>query len=170
MPESSRAFLGRPRTMHDEIRTGPPYGHALSNLHCREAQTKTILSFQNLEAALPPGMPAGRRSNSRSSVRYMPELATIGSISAANGRPAWRDQGSFFPPWKKRSREVWMQSEPRRPQIILSYIGGHVVKRAPNIAIPSCGPAGPACLPQALASLPFLAPLSPAKPTSLPRH
>jgi hypothetical protein len=45
--------------MHDEIRTGPPYGHALSNLHCREAQTKTILSFQNLEAALPPGIPAG---------------------------------------------------------------------------------------------------------------
>src|SRR5208337_94470 len=26
VPESSRAFLIRPRTMHDEIRTGPPYG------------------------------------------------------------------------------------------------------------------------------------------------
>ena len=127
MPDSSRAFLSRPRTMHDEIRTGPPYGHALSIPHCREAQTKTTLSFQNLEAALPPGIPAGRRSSSRSSVRSfpslpfyegeapqayacgggdaspincMPELATIGSIPAANGRCAWRDQGSFFPPWK----------------------------------------------------------------------
>jgi hypothetical protein len=35
-----------------------------------------------------------------------------------------------FPVLEKRSREVWMQSEPRRPQIILSYIGGHVVKSA----------------------------------------
>ena len=52
VPESSRAFLSCPRTMHDEIRTGPPYGHALSIPHCREAQTKTTLSFQNLEAAL----------------------------------------------------------------------------------------------------------------------
>jgi hypothetical protein len=101
-------FLSCPRTMHDEIRTGPPWGHVLTILHCREAQTKTILSFKNLEAALPPGIPAGRRSNSRSSVRYMPELATIGSIPAANGRSAWRD------------REVWMQSEPRRPDGVLN--------------------------------------------------
>jgi hypothetical protein len=56
-----------------------------------------------------------------------------------------------------------MQSEPRRPQIIhgdtppkakqreeCPHIGGHVVKRAPKVAIPSCGPAGPACLPEAL--------------------
>ena len=101
-------FLSCPRTMHDEIRTGPPWGHVLTILHCREAQTKTILSFKNLEAALPPGIPAGRRSNSRSSVRYIPELATIGSIPAANGRSAWRD------------REVWMQSEPRRPDGVLN--------------------------------------------------
>ena len=74
VPESSRAFLSCPRTMHDEIRTGPPYGHALSIPHCREAQTKTTLSFQNLEAALPPGIPAGRRSNSRSSVRSFASL------------------------------------------------------------------------------------------------
>ena len=104
--DSSRAFLSRPRTMHDEIRTGPPYGHALSIPHCREARIKTTLSFQNLEAALPPGIPAGRRSSSRSSVLYMPELATIGSIPAANGRSAWRD------------REIWMQSEPCLPRII----------------------------------------------------
>ena len=26
VPESSRAFLSSPRTMHEEIRTGPPYG------------------------------------------------------------------------------------------------------------------------------------------------
>jgi hypothetical protein len=45
--------------MHDEIRMGPSYGHALSIPHCGEAHTKTILSFQNLEAALPPGLPAG---------------------------------------------------------------------------------------------------------------
>ena len=68
VPESSRAFLSCPRTMHDEIRTGPPYGHALPIPHFSEAHTKTTLSFQNLEAALPPGIPAGRRSNSRSSV------------------------------------------------------------------------------------------------------
>jgi hypothetical protein len=37
----------------------------------------------------------------------MPELATIGSIPAANGRSAWRD------------REVGMQSEPGWPRIIL---------------------------------------------------
>jgi len=67
----------------------------------------------------------------------MPELAAIGSIPAANGRSAWRD------------REVWMHSEPRRPQIILSYIEGHVVKSAPQITIPSCGPARLACLPEA---------------------
>ena len=59
VPESSRAFLSCPRTMHDEVRTGPPCGHALSIPHCREAQTKTTLSFQNLEAALPLGIPAG---------------------------------------------------------------------------------------------------------------
>ena len=62
VPDSSRAFLIRPRTMHDEIRTGPPYGRALSIPHCREAHIKTTLStlsFQNLEAALPPGIPAG---------------------------------------------------------------------------------------------------------------
>ena len=41
-----------------------------------------------------------------------------------------------FPALEKRSREVWMQSEPRRPQIILSYIGGHVVKSAPRCAHP----------------------------------
>jgi hypothetical protein len=64
VPDSSRAFLSCPRTMHDEIRTGPPYGDALSTPHCREAHIKTILSFQNLKAALPPGIPAGRRSNS----------------------------------------------------------------------------------------------------------
>jgi len=78
-----------------------------SHAHHRAAQTKTTLSFQNLEAALPLGIPAARRSNSRSSVRYVPELATIGSIPAGCGRSAWRD------------REVWMQSEPRRPRIIL---------------------------------------------------
>ena len=38
----------------------------------------------------------------------MPELATIGSIPAANGRSAWRD------------REVGMQSEPGWPRIILA--------------------------------------------------
>ncbi len=43
-----------------------------------------------------------------------------------------------------------MQSEPRRPEIILSYIGGHVVKRAPKVTIPPCGPAVPACLPEDL--------------------
>ena len=59
VPDSSRANLSRPRTMHDEIRTGPPYGHALSIRHNREAQIETTLSFQNLEAALPPGIPAG---------------------------------------------------------------------------------------------------------------
>ena len=100
--------MSRPRTMHDEIRTGRPYGDALSIPCCREAHTKTTLSFQNLEAALPLGIPAGRRSNSRSSVLYLPELATIGSIPAANGRCAWRD------------REVWMQSEPCLPRIILA--------------------------------------------------
>ena len=147
VPDSSRAFLSRPRTMHDEVRTGPPDGHALSIPQCRAAPIKITLSFQNLEAALPPGIPAGRRSNSRSSARSfpylpfhegeapqayacgggdaspincMPELATIGSIPAACGRSAWRDQGSFFPPWKKRSREVWMPSEPRRPDGVLN--------------------------------------------------
>jgi hypothetical protein len=33
--------------------------------HSRAAPIKSTLSFQNLEAALPPGIPAGRRSNSR---------------------------------------------------------------------------------------------------------
>ena len=33
VPDSSRAFLSRPRTMHDEIRTGPPYGNALISAH-----------------------------------------------------------------------------------------------------------------------------------------
>ena len=28
VPDSSRAFLSCPRTMHEEIRTGPPYGYA----------------------------------------------------------------------------------------------------------------------------------------------
>ncbi len=64
-------------------------------------------SFQNLEAALPPAIRAGRRSSSRPSVLLMPESATIGSIPAANGRSAWRD------------REVWMPSEPGWPRIIL---------------------------------------------------
>jgi hypothetical protein len=31
--------------MHDEIRTGPPYGHALSTPHRCAAQIKTTLSF-----------------------------------------------------------------------------------------------------------------------------
>ena len=40
VPDSSRAFLSCPRTMHDEIRTGPPYGHALSIPHYRKAQQR----------------------------------------------------------------------------------------------------------------------------------
>jgi len=36
----------------------------MSHSRHREAPIKTTLSLQNLEAALPPGMPAGRRSNS----------------------------------------------------------------------------------------------------------
>ena len=51
-----------------------------------------------------------------------------------------------------------MQSEPRRPQIILSYIGGHVVKSAPQIAIPSGGPALLAFRPKAFLSPFFLNP------------
>ena len=93
---------------------------------------------------------AGRRSSNRSSVLYMPESATIGSIPAGSGRSAWRD------------REVWMQSEPRRPQIILSYIGGHVVKSAPQIAIAPCGPSVPACRPQAVSLAPMPGPLAKA--------
>ena len=100
------------KTAHTRLTLGAMLhpGSTVSHPHHGAARTKTTLSFQNLEAALPPGIPAGRRSNSRSSVRYMPELATIGSIPAANGRCAWRD------------REVWMQSEPCCPRIILSYI------------------------------------------------
>ena len=132
----------------------------LSIPHCREAQKKITLSFQNLEAALPPGLPAGRRSSSPYGP-LIPELATIGSIPGGSGRSAWRD------------REISMQSEPRRPQIILSYIGGHVVKRAPNIAIPSCGPAL-TCM--STLSLVFCAPNQPSHPpgaadiTGLTRH
>jgi len=48
---------------------------------------------------------------------------------------------------------MWMQSEPCCPRIILSYIRGRAVKRAPQIAIPSCGPSGPACRPQAFSFL-----------------
>jgi len=35
--------------------------------------------------------------------------------------------------------EMWMQSEPRWPRIILAYIRQREVKRAPQIAIPSGG-------------------------------
>ena len=118
MPESSRAFLSRPRTMHDEIRTGRPYGHALSIRHRRKAHTKTTSSFQNLEAALPPGIPAGRRSSSPQG----PLHAGIGDHwFNSGGEWTVRMEGSriVFPPWKKRSREVWMQSEPRWPRIIM---------------------------------------------------
>jgi hypothetical protein len=52
-------FLSCPRTMHEEIRRGPSYEDVLLIPQCREAQKKTTLSFQNLEAALPPGIPAG---------------------------------------------------------------------------------------------------------------
>jgi hypothetical protein len=51
-------------------------------------------------------------------IGWVPEaLPMEGALSLNNSRgpSAWRDQGSFFPPWKKRSREVWMPSEPRRP-------------------------------------------------------
>jgi hypothetical protein len=41
--------------MHDEIRTGPPCGHALSIPHCREAQKKITLSFRDQKAAIRPG-------------------------------------------------------------------------------------------------------------------
>ena len=34
---------------------------------------------------------------------------------------------------------MWMQSEPRRPEAYSMYVGGHEVKRAPQIAIPPCG-------------------------------
>ena len=134
-------------------RRSRPYGHALSIPHHCAAHTKTTLSFQILEAALPPGIPAGRRSSSRSSVRLMPELATIGAIPAGSGRCAGGivRSPSFFGNDRKTmprivfpavGKTIGMQSEPRRPQIILLYIAGHVVKRAPKIAIPSCAPAG----------------------------
>ena len=45
VPESSRAFLSSPRTMHEEIRTGPPYGHAISIPHRRKGQRKITGSF-----------------------------------------------------------------------------------------------------------------------------
>ena len=86
-------------------------------------------------------------------VLYIPELAAIGSIPGANGRSAWRDQGSFSPPWKNDRGEdrfprvgktIGMQSEPGWPQIIMGTplrkqrsersvpTRGHVVKRAPQ--------------------------------------
>ena len=52
-----------------------------------------------------------------------------------------------------------MQSEPGWPRIILAYIRGRAVKRAPKIAIPSCGPAGPACRPEAFVVLRLQNPL-----------
>jgi hypothetical protein len=55
VPDLSRAFLIRPRTMHDETRTGPPHGHALLIPHCREAQTRITLSFRDQKAAIRPG-------------------------------------------------------------------------------------------------------------------
>ena len=79
---------------------------AASHPECRGAQTKTPLSFQNLEAALPPGM-LQAADPVACEVRLMPELATISAIPAGSGRSAWRD------------REIWMQSEPRRPKTIL---------------------------------------------------
>jgi len=34
--------------------------------------------------------------------------------------------------------EIWMQSEPCRPEAYYPYVGGHRAKRAPKIAIPPC--------------------------------
>ena len=91
-----------------EVPEGPDYlcfGGAMSLPDRGAAPIKSTLSFQTLEAALPPGMLQAADPVARE-VLYMPELATISAIPAGSGRCALRD------------REVWMQSEPRRPQII----------------------------------------------------
>jgi hypothetical protein len=111
-----------------------------SQPHRCAAPMKTTLSFQNLEAALPPGIPAGRRSSSRyassKSPNWRPLVQFGGRMDGAHGgivrfgcNLSLIGRGLYF-----------------------AYVRGHEVKRAPNIAIPSCGPAGPACPPKALAS------------------
>ena len=103
----------------------------MSHSHHREAPIKSTLSFPNIEAALPPGIPAGRRSSSRPSVRLIPELATIGQF---RGRMDGAHGGivrspSFFGNNRKTmprivfpavGKTIGMQSEAGLPRIILA--------------------------------------------------
>jgi len=86
------------------------------------------------------------------------------STNRPGGKWTVRMEGSriVFPALEKRSSEIWMQSEPCCPRIIMGTplrkqssersvptSERRAVKRAPNIAIPSCGPSRLACRPQA---------------------
>jgi len=44
-PDSSRVFLSCPRTMHDEIRTGPPYGDAISIPQDGQGRNRDVPAF-----------------------------------------------------------------------------------------------------------------------------
>ena len=106
VPESSRAFLSSPRTMHEEIRTGPPYDSAISILYCRKAQRKITGSFCDPRAYDCSRLRYGLERPPQMFLCLFEPLhfhRRVGRLidPAANGRSAWRDQGSFFPPLEK---------------------------------------------------------------------
>jgi hypothetical protein len=94
VPESSRAFLSRPRTMHDEIRTGPPLGAlvGVSEVHCSKTAEESIWSLLIiLEGPLVHCFCAYLR-------RCTFIAGSVGGNPAACGppRPACRPQSLFF--------------------------------------------------------------------------
>ena len=109
----------------------------MSHPHHREAPIKTTLSFQNLEAALPLGIPAGRRSSSRyaSSIsrNWRPLVQFRGQIDGPHGGIAIF--GALFASWPR----TYAKYSPRPMRLRLH----------PNLTIPPCGPAWLACRPKA---------------------
>jgi hypothetical protein len=151
--------------MHDEIRTGPPYGDALCipyraapkslSRRGRPCRWRRRLSRRQDERSECEGggSPGLCPVEGALEPRHLPGQST----TRPGGEWTVRMEGSriVFPALEKRSCEVGMQSEPGWPRIIhgdtppkakqreeCPHIRGRPAKRAPQIAIPSCGPAG----------------------------